>query len=305
MNTETRVLETASGTIRFPAYIPVTTFGDKYPLDGLIQPYLPRLSQAVMVSHHYAKQMKKRPRLPLLIDSGGFAALFEGSVIHERNGLGVLEVANEDATEVLHPKDVLEFQEQHADVAFTLDFPIPPDTDRAEAERRQRLTVANAIWAIENRRRREMRLYACIQAWDNGSAADCAGKLAQLPFDGFAIGGLVPRSRDWNAIASIIAGVQLEIGERPLHVFGLGKPETTARLFEMGVDSVDSSSYVKLAADGRLWSRPDYRLEDPATTDLLHLAIRNLATATQTALPLSVTEVVEEALRRPSPLRNY
>lgn len=285
-----RILETPSGKIRFPAYIPVTTFGDKYPLDALIQPYLPRLSQAVMVSHHYAKQMTKRPRLPLLIDSGGFAALFEGSTIYVQDGLGVLEVAGKETTETLHPKDVLEFQEQHADVAFTLDFPIPPDTKRAEAQRRQRLTVANAIWALKNRRRSDMRLYACIQAWDAESAADCAGKLAQHPFDGFAIGGLVPRSRDWGYVESVVAAVQMEIGDRPLHVFGLGKPETTAKLFEMGVDSVDSSSYVKLAADGRLWSRPGYRLEDPATTDLLNLAITNLATATQTTLPLAVVE---------------
>lgn len=74
----TKSLTTPSGTIRFPAYVPVTTFGGKYPLDALIQPYLPRLAQVVMVSHHYALQMKERPRLPLMIDSGGFAALFEG-----------------------------------------------------------------------------------------------------------------------------------------------------------------------------------------------------------------------------------
>ena len=287
-----RFLDTASGRICFPAYIPVTTFGDKYPLDALIQPYLPRLCKAVMVSHHYAKQMTKRPRLPLLVDSGGFATLFEGSTVHERDGLGVLEVASKESKEVLHPKDVLEFQEQHADVAFTLDFPIPPDMRRAEALRRQHLTVANAIWALHNRRRKEMRLYACIQAWDEESAAHCAGQLAEHPFDGFAIGGLVPRARNWDAIAAIVNAVQMEIGERPLHVFGLGKPQTTEKLFEMGVDSVDSSAYVKLAADGRLWSRPDYRMENPATMDLLNLAIRNLATATQTTLPLGVTEAM-------------
>ena len=48
-HTAEKALETPSGTIRFPAYIPVTTFGEKYPLDRLIQPYLPRLAPAVMV----------------------------------------------------------------------------------------------------------------------------------------------------------------------------------------------------------------------------------------------------------------
>jgi helicase len=287
MSATQRRLETASGVIRYPAYIPVTTFGKKYPLDALIQPYLPRLSQAVMVSYHYARQMKQRPRLPLLIDSGGFATLFEGSRIAEEGSLGVLEIQTSEGVERLHPMDVLDFQERNADVAFTLDFPIPPKTDLAEAERRQRLTIANAIWAIRNRRRKDVRLFACVQSWDETSAARCAAQLGVHPFDGFAIGGLVPRARDFELVGSIIAAVRTEIADRWLHVFGLGKPITTARLFEMGVDSVDSSSFVKLAADGRSWKNPDETISDPSTTDLLRLALSNLAAATNCQLPLS------------------
>lgn len=287
MSVTQRYLKTASGVIRYPAYIPVTTFGKKYPLDALIQPYLPRLSQAVMVSYHYARQMKQRPRLPLLIDSGGFAALFEGARIVEEGGLGVLEIPTNDGVERLHPMDVLDFQEHNADVAFTLDFPIPPKTDLHEAERRQQLTIKNAIWAIRNRRRQDLRLFACIQAWDERSAAHCASALALHPFDGFAIGGLVPRARDLDLIGSIVAAVQADIDERPLHVFGLGKPTITSRLFEMGVDSVDSSSYVRLAVEGRSWRNPSEQISDPSATDLLRLALSNLVAATKCELPLS------------------
>jgi helicase len=283
-----RFLETPSGRIDFPAYIPVTTFGDRYPLDKLIQPYLPRLAKAVMVSHHYAKEMKHRPRLPVLIDSGGFAALFEGSRILEENGLGVLEVNLGESPERLTPLEVLEFQEERADVAFTLDFPIPPGTEQTESEKRQRLSIANAIWAIRNRRRKEMCLYACIQAWDEESATHCARQLVDHPFDGFAIGGLVPRAKNWDLIEGIVSAVQVELDGRPLHVFGLGKPEISQKLFAMGVDSVDSSSYVKMAADGRKWSDPAFRLEDASTPELLRLAIENLVTATSAPLPLSV-----------------
>ncbi len=292
-NTE-RFLETPSGRISFPAYIPVTTFGDRYPLDKLIQPYLPRLAKAVMVSLHYAKQMKQRPRLPMFIDSGGFAALFEGSVIHEESNLGVLETNLNGRQEKLSPLEVLEFQEEHADVAFTLDFPIPPGTEAYEAHRRQRLSVENAIWAIENRRRKDLRLYACIQAWDGPSAAKCAAELAKKPFDGFAIGGLVPRARNKELIKSIVSSVVAEIDGRPLHVFGLGKPETTQVLFSIGVDSVDSSSYVKLAADGKRWSHPNSQLSDPSTPELLHLAIANLATACSTTLALPVRSRIQD-----------
>ena len=288
MSETRRQLKTAHGIIRYPTYVPVSTFGSKYPLDGLIQPYLPRLSQAVMVSLHYARQTKQRPALPLLIDSGGFAALSEGARVVEEQGLGVLEIPAQEGIERLHPAEVLDFQEAHADLAFTLDFPIPPKTDPTEAARRQELTIANALWALNNRRRGAgLPLFACIQAWDEKSAGQCAAALAAHSFSGFAIGGLVPRARDIQLIEGMIEAVQGEIGARPLHVFGLGKPELVSRLFELGIDSVDSSSYVKLAADGRLWEDPEFQLPDPTPTDRLHFALRNLAAATRSRVPLS------------------
>lgn len=285
-------LNTAHGPIRLPAYIPVTTFGEKYPLDDLVRPYLPRLAPAAMVSLHSARQMKERPSLPLLIDSGGFASLFQHSKVNEVGELGVLETSTNDATETLHPRDVLEFQEKHADVAFTLDFPIPPSMDAAEARRRNKLTVANARWAIANRRRKDMLLYACVQGWDVDSYRACASAYADFDCDGVAIGGLVPRVSDLDYVLTIVDAVRALVPSKPLHVFGLGKPEIVERLFQRGVQSVDSSSYVKLAADGQLWGQPDLRLGDASPTERLHLALCNLAMASQRALPLSASKLL-------------
>lgn len=286
-----RSLTTRKGTLRFPTYVPVTTFGKKYPLDELIQPYLPRLAQAVMVSYHYAMQMKSPPRLPLFVDSGGFAALFEGSSLREERGLGVLEIKNDAGTEELHPATVLDFQEKHAEVAFTLDFPIPPGTTNRQSEMRQELTIANAIWAVRNRRRHDLRLYACIQAWDANSAAACAAELARHPFDGLALGGLVPRVKDWELVTEIVEAVLAEVSDcRPLHVFGVGKPDLVQKLFAMGVDSVDSSSYVKLAADGKRWDDPSFVRPDATPTERLEYAIANLSAACRARLPLSTMQ---------------
>jgi tRNA-guanine family transglycosylase len=231
--TPIRSLNTRAGTIPFPTYIPVTTFGETYPLDDLIRPYLPRLARAVMVSHHYAQHLtpEKRPRMPLLIDSGGFATLFKGSSIKQVQGLGVLHVLEPGGTRVLHPRDVLAFQETHADVAFTLDFPIPSGTLPREAKRRQKLTIANALWALENRRRRDLPLYAVVQAWDAVSARTCARAYANMGFEGIAIGGLVPRARDWESVTGIVEAVRSEIGALPLHVLGLGHPDLVRKLF--------------------------------------------------------------------------
>lgn len=287
-----RSLVTRQGAIRFPAYVPVTTFGQEYPLDSLIRPYLPRLAPAAMVSYHYARRMREPMRLPLMVDSGGFASLFEGSRIICQSGVGLLRVRRGNKSETIHPRDVLELQEEIADVAFPLDFPVPPGTDLKEARRRQRLTVANALWALANRRRRDLPFFAPVQAWDAGSARECARQYKGAGFAGIAIGGLVPRGRDLETIKSIVGVVREEADELPLHVFGLGKPEMTEMLFKLGVDSVDSSSYVQLAADGRLWSNPDYRITEPTPTDRLNLAICNLATAARQTLPLSASRMV-------------
>jgi len=221
-----------------------------------------------------------------MIDSGGFAALFEGSRILVEKGLGILEINLGETPERLTPWDVLEFQEQHADIAFTLDFPIPPNLELKEARRRQKLTIQNALWALHNRRRKEMCLYACIQGWEVKSIAACARAYADQGFDGIALGGMVPRARDRDFVMECVHAVRKEIPSLPLHVFGLGHPDFLTALYAAGVDSVDSSSYVKAAADGTNWST-GIKLPDASTPERLHLAISNLAYAARTSLPLS------------------
>ena len=289
-----KILKTRKGTLTFPCYIPVTTFGDKYPLDNLIRPYLPRLAQAVMVSHFYARQMKEDEtaiRIPMLVDSGGFVSLFADAKVRETGGLGVIELERDGQLQVTNPQDVLEFQEKVADIAFTLDFPIPPGTETNEASSRLKLTVANALWAIKNRRRRDMPLYACVQGFDAASARECVQAYKGARFDGLAIGGLVPRSGDRKLVQEIVEAVRNEDDSIPLHVFGLGSPDMVELLYSMGVDSVDSSSYVRLAAEGRSWSSSE-KVIDPSPTGRLSLALSNLAYAAQTTLPLSATRLI-------------
>lgn len=138
-------IETSHGSIKLPAFFPVTTFGDKYPLDKLVQPYLKRTNPCLMVSHYYAQKMKKRPNMPIFIDSGGFAGLFEGSVFKDYGDHA--SIVTKDGDEI-HPLEVLRFQEKNADLGATLDFIIPPKTDPKEAQHRLDLTLKNAQYAI-------------------------------------------------------------------------------------------------------------------------------------------------------------
>lgn len=296
-----RHLVTRSGQIQFPAYIPVTTFGNKYPLDDLVRPFLPRLASALMVSQYYARQATQRPGLPLMVDSGGYASLFEWASVEECDGLGVIQLKGIDRDDVISPDSVLSFQEEAADVAFSLDFPIPPARADEEGERRLRLTIANALWALRNRRRRDLPLYACVQGWDLASYTRCAEAYVGQGFDGIALGGLVPRMHDRTLLENIVKAVRTCFPDAPLHAFGLGQPGLVKRLFDLGVDSVDSSAYVKLAAQGRTWDGVvTAAAAEMSPLRRMHLALANLATGGGRALPLGFAQIQFAHLRDPT-----
>ena len=120
-----RRINTPKGEISFPTYIPVTTFGSKYPLDALIQPYFPRIASAVMVSYHYARQMETPPRLPLMVDSGGFACLFDGSQVEADQGLGCLLIQQAEGIEQLTLGKYLIFKKSMLTLHSHWIFPFP------------------------------------------------------------------------------------------------------------------------------------------------------------------------------------
>jgi tRNA-guanine family transglycosylase len=239
-------LTVAGGILRFPTFLPVTTFGGRYPLDTIARPYLQEIFPAIMVSHFYALPMKERLPQPTFVDSGGFASLFDGSTIVD---LGDRSGIQTEGGTITDPAQVLELQRERADIGATLDFIVSPDMDEAEATIRQDLTIRNALWALQRWEGDDsFHLFASLQAWDSLSATRIVDQLAEHPFTGFALGGMVPRVRNPQVIFEIVAAIRRIDSERPLHVFGVGNPSLVKALFDQGVDSTDSSSYVKYAA---------------------------------------------------------
>jgi helicase len=211
--------------------------------------------------------------------------------------LATLEYSRDGEDTQVHPGKVLEFQEQHADIAFTLDFPIPPGLDRETAQLRFEATIANAKWARENMRSRTVHLFGCLQGWDAPSYRACAIALADRGFDGLAIGGLGSRATDQDEVCRIVSAVR-EQYPGPIHVSGIGIPGLVDKLFSLGVQSVDSNAHVRLASEGRRWEDPDRLLANDSPIDHLSLAILNLAAATRTSLPLPVLSRLLSVLKK-------
>lgn len=294
-----RILKTRKGSVQLPTFFPVSTFGDKYPLDRLIRPYLPRLSQGILVSHHYAAHLDKHPEehpgRPLFIDSGGFALLFDGAEVFKHNDVFGIRTKEGDT---ITPEQVLDRQMRHAEIGATLDFPIPPTCESTcERDHRFNATFANAEWALGNYRRADLLLFASLQCWDTDSARESARTFAQMrhygrAFSGIAIGGMVSRLRDPDYVRGVIEAVRDE-WPGPIHVFGVGSPTMVRNCLEWGADSTDSSSFVKYAANGRHLNPRVPPIPEAQLTPLgrMQLALRNLAYLNDPIndqLPLSV-----------------
>lgn len=285
-------MTTTTPAVRLPAYLPVTTYGSKHPLDRLIRPFLGRFAPMLMVSYHYARQIDEPLALPVFVDSGGFAAMLPDSeVIEDAQGLGHIRRTGEDSEEDVSPQAVLALQLQHAAWGATLDFPVSPAlaSDELERERRMRLTLANAAWALRQPRPADFTLFGCVQGWDLPSYVACAQRLLTMGFDHLALGGFVPRLAQREMLRQIVAEVRLLLpAHGMLHVFGVGAPEFAREVFGAGATSVDSSAYVRAAASGKRWDGQPWDTAHPSALERAHAALANLrygAQASGAAMP--------------------
>lgn len=281
--TRSRVINTRRGTVRLPAYMPVTTWGDSFPLDGLVRPFLKRYADAVMVSFFYAKQMGAAYGMATFVDSGGFALLQSGSTWARRND-GTAEIRRDvdGIAEVVSPEAVLALQINVADMGSTLDLPIPPgESDPNERVRRLEGTLANARWALGRDLPLHLRMFGSVQGWDVNSYAECAAELRAMGYADLAIGGLVPRLGKPEEVAQIVGTVARVLSSNGmLHCFGVGQPGLAKMVFDAGATSCDSSSFVRTAVDGRRWDGQGVPPQ-PSPLERCQAAIANLAYATR------------------------
>ena len=198
---------------------------------------------------------------PLLLDSGGFKLLYN-------TGLDLSEFGIDAETEA---DDILALQEDMGgDMIASLDYPLPPGLDRAEAKTRMNRSLQNAFRVAERIADRENPpfLYICCHGQSQADIEEYVRKvfdrlLGVLPSFGLAVGSLVPLrgkkdSEVLERIAGVIKGIpESERDRTPIHAFGVSG-DLTPILAYMGIDSFDSTSYIQ-AARGLNYSHPETR----------------------------------------------
>ncbi|MFM7551606.1 MAG: tRNA guanosine(34) transglycosylase Tgt, partial [Actinomycetota bacterium] len=162
-----------------------------------------------------------------------------------------------------------------SDIAMCLDHLAASDAPRAELEAAMARTTRWAGRCLEARTRPDQALFAIVQGGiDLDLRSAHVDALGEMPFDGYAIGGLaVGEERDETFRVTAQTAALLPV-ERPRYFMGIGDPEGILRVIAAGVDMFDcvlptrlGRTGAALTAHGRLNLRNRAYARDPLPLD--------------------------------------
>lgn len=143
------------------------------------------------------------------------------------------------------PKETIETQRQiGADIFGTVDEPLSSDNRRDENQRRIEDSTQYALAASDQHNGPET-LLASVHGYDSETIRNTIEYLETAgEFDGYALGSLVPIRTNYAKTTRIILAAR-QATEKHLHVYGLGGFVYQPLLLYLGVDSYDSTAFIK------------------------------------------------------------
>ena len=200
---------------------------------------------------------------PILTDSGGFQ-VFSLAAMRKLSEEGVKFQSPVNGDEVfLTPERSMDVQHDlNADVTMIFDECTPYPASEAEARESMELSLR---WAARSRRRfdelkaaepeRGEALFGIVQGgvYDNLREASLAG-LAEIGFDGYAIGGLAVGEPEDERNAVLDALMPKMPYDRPRYLMGVGTPVDIAEAVLRGVDMFDCVIPTRHARNGQLFT---------------------------------------------------
>lgn len=212
---------------------------------------------------------------PIITDSGGFQvfSLAYGTVKDELKSKGtkktdnnVIKISEEgvlfrsyrDGQKILLTPEssVLAQKDLGADIIIPFDELLPYHTDVKTAheslERTHRWEKRSLDTHLENRNNQAM--YAVIHGGiDEHMRKKSCAYLTSLPFDGFAIGGSMGKTREQMFDMLAYTMPELPI-DKSNHLLGIGDLESLEQCIKLGIDTFDSSHPTRCARHGLLFT---------------------------------------------------
>jgi len=259
------VLHTAHGDVPTPAFMPVGTKGTVKSLD----PHeLRTLGTRILLGNTYHLHFRPGEDViaelgglhafmgwdgPILTDSGGFQVFSLRDTLLAADDDGVtLRSVYDGSPERFTPELAAAIQTAlGSDVAMCLDICPPAGAPHADLERAVRRTT---LWAARQRELPrapgQLRFAITQGGLDRELRARSSAGLAELDFDGYAIGGLsVGEERAPMFAATTEAAAALPAG-KPRYFMGIGDPEGVIEVIARGVDMFDCVLPTRTARTG-------------------------------------------------------
>jgi queuine tRNA-ribosyltransferase len=178
---------------------------------------------------------------PILTDSGGFQ-LFSLARMTKVTEQGAVFRSHIDGHPMeLTPERAIAIQEALGpDVAMVLDhvvgLPNAPEVVRDAAQR----TIRWAARCRDAARRADQALFAIVQGGlDPELRVECATRLAEMDFPGYAVGGLSVGESPLDMYRALDATVPAMPGDKPRYLMGVGRPEDLLEAIGRGIDLFD------------------------------------------------------------------
>jgi len=263
-------LETAHGAIDTPQFMPV---GTQASVKSLTPADLHAAGAQIILGNAYHLSLRpgaeRIARLgglhrfmawdgPILTDSGGFQ-VFSLAHLREVDEAGVTFASHIDgAPHRLSPEAAIAIQEQlGSDIAMAFDQLVDPGLATTAVADAMERTHRWAERSLAAHTRVDQALFGIVQGGiDPDLRRRSVSAVAELPFDGIAIGGLsVGESKaEMSAMLQIVAEV-LADDPRPRYLMGVGSPLDFFVAVEHGVDVFDCVLPTRVARTGQLWTR--------------------------------------------------
>ncbi|MDP3274632.1 MAG: tRNA guanosine(34) transglycosylase Tgt [Deltaproteobacteria bacterium] len=258
-------LTTPNGSVETPTFMPVGTVGT---VKGLSMEEVAVTGAGVVLANTYHLWLRPGPevvrnlgglhkftRWPgiMLTDSGGFQ-VFSLAKLRTIDDEGVTFRSHLDGTMLrLTPEESMRIQSLlGADIAMAFDECPPGDAARPEVERAMARTTAWAARCLAAPRDPNQALFGIVQG---GVHTDLRLQhletLREMPFDGFALGGLSV-GEPWQEMHRVLDAVAHKMPENvPRYLMGVGTPRDLIAGSLAGIDMFDCVLPTRNARNGQ------------------------------------------------------
>lgn len=245
----------ARGTISTPAFMPVGTVGS---VKGLSVEQLLEADVKIVLGNTYHLMLRPggdrierlgglhklmRWSKPILTDSGGFQAMSLGGLTKISDDAVRFQAHHDGSTHILTPERAIALQAQFgSDVMMQLDHCVRlpcSNSDQERAMERSRAWAERSLRAFEGLEKHHA-LFGIVQGGDSECLRlKSANALVQMPFDGYAIGGLAVGEPQETMLRILRVTCAVLPEHKPRYLMGVGKPDDLLKAIACGVDLFD------------------------------------------------------------------